>query len=180
MRLGCDGARNATPCRHDLTAPSPRRIVDDGGRSLTERSPEARALFREAQARHAAHDIAASIALTKRTLALDPDHVEALEHLGMIEVSRRHHFDKGLELLKRAVDLRPDDAGLWYSLGWCFEFAADAVRRSPAGGDAAAHDLYLRAAEAFRRCLDRGPTGKLADDAADLLALVEDRLADVP
>lgn len=147
---------------------------------MTEPADDARALFREAQARHAAHDIAASIALTKRALALDPDYVEALEHLGMIEVSRRQHFDEGLELLRRAVDLRPDDAGLWYSLGWCCEFAADALRRSPAGRAATAHDLYRRAAEAFRRCLNRGPTGKLADDAADLLALVEDRLADAP
>ncbi len=94
----------------------------------------------------------------------------------MIYVSRRRQFDEGLELLQRAVDLRPDDAGLWYSLGWCCEFAAQAIRRSPAGDGAAASALYRRAADAFHRCLDLCPGGKLADDAADLLDLVENQL----
>lgn len=95
----------------------------------------------------------------------------------MIEVSRRRRFDEGLALLQRAVDLRPEDAGLWYSLGWCCEFAADDIRRSPPAGAGVAA-LYRRAAEAFRRCLDLHPIGKLADDAADLLELVDDRLAE--
>ena len=116
------------------------------------------------------------MALTRRALALDPDCIEALEHLGMIYVSRRRRFDDGLALLQRAVELRPDDPGLWYSLGWCCEFAAQAVRRSPASDDRAADELYRRAADAFRRCLALHPAGELADDAADLLELVEDQL----
>jgi tetratricopeptide (TPR) repeat protein len=147
------------------------------GGKLSDSTDEARALFAEARARHSAHDVAASVALTKQALALDPDYVEALEHLGMIEVSRRRRFDEGLALLQRAVDLRPEDAGLWYSLGWCCEFAADAIRRSRLGGADVAV-LYRRAADAFCRCLDLRPAGKLADDAADLLELVEDRLAE--
>jgi tetratricopeptide (TPR) repeat protein len=133
-------------------------------------------LFREARARHAAHDIAASISLARQALERDPDYVEALEHLGMIDVSRRRRFGEGLHLLQRAVDLRPDDAGLWYSLGWCCEFAAQASRRSPAGDAEAADALYRRAADAFRRCLALHPEGKLAEDAADLLEIVEDQL----
>ncbi len=96
----------------------------------------------------------------------------------MIYVTRRHRFDEGLEMLQRAVDLRPDDAGLWYSLGWCCEFAAQAVRRSPTGDAAVANTLYRRAADAFRRCLDLRPEGKLNDDAADLLDIVEDQLGE--
>ena len=118
------------------------------------------------------------MALTRRALALAPDYVEALEHLGMIYVSRRHRFDDGLALLWRAVEFRPDDPGLWYSLGWCCEFAAQATRRSPAGDDHTADELYRRAAYAFRRCLALHPTGKLADDAADLLELVENQLGE--
>ena len=125
------------------------------------------------------HDIAASVALARQALALAPDCVEALEHLGMIYVSRRHRFDEGLTLLQRALDLRPDDAGLWYSLGWCCEFAAHTMRRSAGDDAAAADDLYRRAADAFRRCLALQPGGKLSDDASDLLAIVADQLGDV-
>ena len=117
------------------------------------------------------------MALTRRALALDPDCIEALEHLGMIYVSRRRRFDDGLALLQRAVELRPDDPGLWYSLGWCCEFAAQATRGSGADGEAA-DALYARAADAFRRCLALRPAGKLADDATDLLEIVEVRLAE--
>jgi len=135
-------------------------------------------LFRDAQARHAAHDVAASVALTKQALEFDPDYVEALEHLGVIYVSRRRRFDEGMEFLERAVDLRPDDAGLWYSLGWCCEFAAQATRRSPAGDEATADAYYRRAADAFRRCLALHPAGKLADDAADLFDIVQAQLGE--
>ena len=96
----------------------------------------------------------------------------------MVYVSRRRRFDEGLALLNRAVDVRPGDAGLWYSLGWCCEFAAQAMRRSPAGDEATADALYRRAAEAFRRCLALHPAGKLADDAADLLEIVESQLGE--
>lgn len=96
----------------------------------------------------------------------------------MIYVSRRRRFDDGLQLLQRAVEVRPDDAGLWYSLGWCCEFAAQATRRSPTGDGAVADALYRRAAEAFHRCLALRPAGKLADDAADLLDIVEDQLGE--
>lgn len=96
----------------------------------------------------------------------------------MIDVSRRRRFEEGLQLLQRAVDLRPLDPGLWYSLGWCSEFAAQATRRSPTGDADAAGALYRRAADAFRRCLALHPGGKLAEDAADLLEIVEDQLGE--
>jgi tetratricopeptide (TPR) repeat protein len=149
--------------------------VFTGRKALSLRREQSRELFREAQERHAAHDVASSARLAAQALELDPEFAEALEHLGMIYVTRRGRFADGLDLLRRAVDVRPADAGLWYSLGWCCEFAAQAARA--AGRDeTAAAALYQRAAEAFRRCLALRPAGKLADDAADLLELVEDRL----
>jgi tetratricopeptide (TPR) repeat protein len=145
---------------------------------LSERRQQSRKLFREAQARHAAHDIASSARLAAQALKLDPEFAEALEHLGMIYVTRRGRFADGLDLLQRAVDLRPADAGLWYSLGWCCEFSAQATRRSPGRDEASAVALYRRAADAFRRCLALHPADKLADDAADLLELVDDQIRD--
>lgn len=96
----------------------------------------------------------------------------------MLLVTRRAQYAEGLAMIERAVAARPDDAGLWYSAGWCYEFAAHELRRR--GGPAPALDprtLYERAAEAFRACLDRQPDGKLRGDAEDLLDVVENELA---
>jgi hypothetical protein len=73
--------------------------------------------------------------------------------------------------------LHPDDAGLWYGLGWCTEFVAHEVRRRPQpDSDLDAAPLLERAAEAFRRCLALHPEGKLAGDAEDLLDHVDNEL----
>ena len=114
--------------------------------------------------------------LTRRALELDPEYVEALEHLGTVLITRRGRYAEGLALVERAVSLRPDDAGLWYSLGWCFEFAAHEVRRRPTRESVDAKELYERAATAFRTCLSLHPDGKLAGDAEDLLDHVENEL----
>ncbi len=139
---------------------------------------DARALSAQARERHAARDIAGSIDLTRQALALDPDYPEALEHLAMLLVTRRHAYAEGLAAIERAVTVRPDDAGLWYALGWCAEFAAHEISRR-GGGDAGTlgpRALYERAADAFRRCLALHPDGKLQGDAEDLLDHVENRL----
>jgi tetratricopeptide (TPR) repeat protein len=139
---------------------------------------DARALFAQARERHAARDVAGSIELTRQALTLDPDYPEALEHLATLLVTRRHAYTEGLDAIERAVAARPHDAGLWYALGWLYEFAAHELARR-GGADAAGLDpraLYERAAEAFRRCLALNPDGKLQGDAEDLLDHVENEL----
>ncbi len=140
-------------------------------------SGEARALFQRALERHAARDVAGSIALARQAIALDPAYPEALEHLGTLLVTRRRAYGEGLEMMERAAAARGDDPGLWYSLGWCCEFAAhELARRAGDVPDLEPRQLYERAAEAFRRCLGLHPEGKLADDAEDLLDHVENEL----
>ncbi|HYM15207.1 MAG TPA: hypothetical protein VEZ14_06580 [Dehalococcoidia bacterium] len=115
--------------------------------------------------------------LARRALDLDPDCVEALEHVATVLVTRRRRYAEGLALIERAAALRPDDAGLWYALGWCCEFAAHEVARRPDGtASLDVRTLYERAGEAFRACLSLHPDGKLADDAEDLLDHVENQL----
>ena len=117
------------------------------------------------------------VALARRALALDPQFVEALEHLATVLVTRRAQYDEGVALIERAVSLRPDDPGLWYALGWCCEFAAHEIRRRPPRAPHPdPHALYERAADAFRTCLSLRPQGKLADDAQDLLDHVDNEL----
>ena len=91
-------------------------------------------------------------------------------------VTRRRQYAQGLALIDRAAALRPDDAGIWYAVGWCYEFGAHEIRRRAADADLDVRALYARAAEAFRRCLSLRPDGKLADDAGDLLEHVENEL----
>jgi hypothetical protein len=92
-------------------------------------------------------------------------------------ITRRRQYAEGLALIERAAALREDDPGLWYSLGWCYEFAAHELRRRPVGASQVdVRNLYLRAAEGFRRCLALSPTGKLEGDAQDLLDHVENEL----
>ena len=102
--------------------------------------------------------------------------MEALEHMAMLLVTRRRQYAQGLALIDRAAALRPDDAGIWYAVGWCYEFAAHEIRRRSATADLDVRALYTRAAEAFRRCLALHPDGKLADDAEDLFDHVENEL----
>jgi tetratricopeptide (TPR) repeat protein len=137
---------------------------------------EARALFERALERHRARDTAGSIELARAAIAAEPACTPALEHLATLLVTRRHAFDEGLAYLERAVQAQPDDAGLWYALGWCAEFAAhETARRGSDTGGATAY--YERASDAFHRCLALGPDGKLAGDAQDLLDHVENELS---
>ncbi|HEY8172355.1 MAG TPA: hypothetical protein VIH21_04645 [Dehalococcoidia bacterium] len=134
-------------------------------------------MFDASLAAHAARDIPRSIDLAQQAIAGDPRHVAALEHLASLLITRRRAFAEGLPLIERAVALRPEDAGLWYSLGWDYEFAAHELRRRPTTGNALnIRGLYERAAEGFRQCLALSPAGKLQGDAEDLLDHVDNEL----
>jgi len=139
--------------------------------------PEAQRLFAASLAAHDARDTARSIDLARQAIEHDPHHAEALEHLGTLLITRRQRYAEGLAFVEGALAAREDDAGLWYSLGWCREFAAHEIRRRGAGdGSLDPKSLYELAADAFRRCLALRPEGKLVDDAADLLDHVENEL----
>jgi tetratricopeptide (TPR) repeat protein len=92
-------------------------------------------------------------------------------------VTRRRNYEEGLTFVERAVEARPSDAGLWYSLGWVREFAAHEITRRGAASALDPRQLYEHAAAAFRRCLALKPEGKLVGDAEDLLDHVENELA---
>ncbi len=139
--------------------------------------PEAQRLFAASLAAHDARETARSIELARQAIERDPQHAEALEHLGTLLITRRQRYAEGLAFVERALAAREDDAGLWYSLGWCREFAAHEIRRRGAGDESLdPKALYGLAADAFRRCLALRPEGKLVDDAEDLLDHVENEL----
>jgi tetratricopeptide (TPR) repeat protein len=55
-----------------------------------------------------------------RALELYPDHPQVLNYLGYSWVDMGINLEKGLELIQKAVDLRPSDGYIVDSLGWAF------------------------------------------------------------
>lgn len=56
----------------------------------------------------------------KKALELYPDQPQVLNYLGYSWVDMGMHLEKGLELIKKAVDLRPSDGYIVDSLGWAY------------------------------------------------------------
>jgi tetratricopeptide (TPR) repeat protein len=138
---------------------------------VAEPPEEARALLREAMARHAQDDIAGALAAARRALERAPDYADARSYLGSTLVQRLGRYAEGLAELERARDLAPDDPAVHYTLGWCYEFVAHRESRRPSAG-LDVDELYAKAERALRRCLELHPQGKLKDDAEDLLSSI--------
>jgi tetratricopeptide (TPR) repeat protein len=142
---------------------------------MTEADSEARELLRQAQALHSAGRINEAIATAQRALEINPRYVEALTYLGTTLVTRRLAYDEGLAILERAVEYAPDDPGACYSLGWCYEFVAYRLEKTPRPARDP-YELYEAAARELARCLELNPEQKLREDAEDLLASIRLRL----
>ena len=55
-----------------------------------------------------------------KAMELNPDEPLILNYLGYSWVDRKEHIDKALELIKKAVSLKPDDGYYVDSLGWAY------------------------------------------------------------
>ena len=120
--------------------------------------------------------IAEALQSARLALEQNPDFVEALSYLGTTLITRRQEFAEGLTLLERASQLAPDDAGVWYSLGWCEEFVAYRLEKLATTPYRDPVALYEAAAEHLQRCVDLDPEEGLREDAEDLLSSIEARL----
>src|SRR5262249_59786173 len=56
----------------------------------------------------------------KKALALYPDQPLVLNYLGYSWVDQGLHLDEGMDMIRRAVDPRPDDGYIVDSLGWAY------------------------------------------------------------
>src|SRR3972149_7049637 len=143
-------------------------------------SDDAAEHLRRAQAFHADGRIDEAIAEARRALALAPDYVNALTYLGTTLVTRRLAYQDGLDLLERAAPLAPDDAGVHYSLGWCYEFVAYRLEKAATTPYRDPLALYELAAAQLQRCIDLDPGIGLKEDAGELLAALRQRLEWAP
>ena len=135
-----------------------------------------RDLLMRAHSLHSEGQIDDAIATARQAIEVDPTYVNAWSYLGTTLITRKLRFEDGLAALERAYELAPDDAGIVYGLGWCYEFVA--YRLQKAGGTPYRDpiELYRLAAAMLQLCIDLNPEQGLRDDAADLLASIETRL----
>lgn len=136
----------------------------------------AREHLRNAHALHEQRRVNDAIAEARLAIEAWPEYVDGWSYLGTTLITRRLAFADGLVALERAYELAPDDAGIVYGLGWCYEFVA--YRLQHAGGMPYRDpiELYHLAAQILQRCIDLKPEKGLREDAEDLLASIESRL----
>jgi tetratricopeptide (TPR) repeat protein len=151
------GAANPEP-----PSPNPRQAASDH--------------LRHAQALHSEGRIEAALAEARQAVERDAGYVEAWTYLGTTLVTRRLAYEEGLRSLEHALELTPDDAGVNYSLGWCYEFVAYRLEKQATQPYRDPLDLYRLAAQRLQRCIDLDPEPGLREDAEDLLASIEARL----
>jgi protein O-GlcNAc transferase len=77
-------------------------------------------LLIQAQSRHKAGLLEDARALYRRVLENEPDQIDALQFLGMVEVED-HNYETGVALLERADKIAPDSAQVTYHMALAFE-----------------------------------------------------------
>ena len=137
---------------------------------------EARAVLLEALHEHSAGKIDEAIAGARRAISLAPALYDAWVYLGTTLITRRLGFEAGLAALEHALALAPDDPGVQYSAGWCYEFVAYRLARQGGQPFRDPEELLRLAADHLRRCIALDPEPGLKEDAQDLLQSIEDRM----
>ncbi len=146
---------------------------------MSDQADAARARLRDALALHAAERIDDALAAAASALALDPTLGAAEAYIGNTLVTRQRAFPEGIAALERATLLSPDDPGIWFTLGWCQEYAANAIarpkgrtrtREDARGLDAAA--LYQAARRSMLRARSLNPEQGLLGDIEDILDVI--------
>lgn len=61
-----------------------------------------------------------SIETMKTIINLDPEHASALNYLGYTYAEMGVHLDQAMELIQRALEIRPEDGYITDSLGWVY------------------------------------------------------------
>ncbi len=137
---------------------------------------DARSLLQRAQAEHAAGRLHEALAAARESVAADPSYADAWSYLGTTLITRFLAFEEGLAALEKAAALGPDDPGVLYSLGWCYEFVAYRLEKAGRRPYRDPLELYQLAADTLQRCIDLDPEAGLRDDAEKLRDTIVDRL----
>jgi tetratricopeptide (TPR) repeat protein len=66
------------------------------------------------------HQFDKMVEYLKKTIEINPEHVEALNYLGYSYADRGINLDEALDLIEKAVKLEPDRGYIRDSLGWVY------------------------------------------------------------
>lgn len=136
---------------------------------------EAEAALQHAMALHSSGDIDGALAAAAEAIRLDDGYADAIAYVGNTLVTRKRRFADGIAMLERATQANPGDPVLWYTLGWCQEFAANALMR-PRGAhqklEFDADTLYMQARDAMLHALTLNPEEGLRADIEDILDVI--------
>ncbi|CAD7783277.1 MAG: Tetratricopeptide repeat protein [Candidatus Methanoperedenaceae archaeon GB50] len=56
----------------------------------------------------------------RQTISLDPNHAEALNYLGYTYAEMGENLEEAERLIKRALEIKPEDGYIIDSLGWVY------------------------------------------------------------
>jgi len=135
------------------------------------------ALLRHAMSLHSRGEIDAALTVARDAVSQDPYYCEGWAYIGNTLVTRKRQFADGLEALERAASICPQDATIYYTLGWCREFAANALdkpkrSRPHQAVPQDAETLYAMAKAAFLRGLQLDPDEGVRGDIEDMLDVI--------
>lgn len=89
-------------------------------RALKEAPKNTALLFKLGTVLDTAGERRQSIETMKTIIRLDPKHASALNYLGYTYAEMGIHLDQALELVQRALEIRPEDGYITDSLGWVY------------------------------------------------------------
>ncbi|MQA00911.1 MAG: tetratricopeptide repeat protein [Dehalococcoidia bacterium] len=140
-----------------------------------DRNAVAREGLQRAMNLHARGDIDEALALAHQAIEADPAFGEAWAYIGNTLVTRKRRFAEGLEALRRAVALSPDDVAVRYTSGWCQEFVANALarpKRPHQPVEQSAEQLYAAAKQTMLKALELDPDDQMRGDIEDILDVI--------
>jgi len=99
--------------RHDIAVTMLQRALKEAPKNTT-------LLFKLGAVLDTAGQRQQSIETMKTVIRLDPKHASALNYLGYTYAEMGIHLDQALELVQRALEIRPEDGYITDSLGWIY------------------------------------------------------------
>jgi tetratricopeptide (TPR) repeat protein len=96
------------------------KALDDAEKLATSDDDKERVFFDRGAMFERMKKYAESESAFRQVLALNPQHSEALNYLGYTLADRNVRLDEAYQLIKKAVDLEPDNGAFLDSLGWVY------------------------------------------------------------
>ncbi len=124
---------------------------------------------------HAKSSIRSAIEMAHKAIDIDPSFAEAYAYLGNTLVTRTRQFDEGLQSLRHAIKLSPEDTTILYTTGWCEEYIANALEKPRLKHQAVpenSKELYTVARLHFLKALELTSDPQLIGDIEDMLDVV--------